>query len=141
MTNAGELLEEASVLLSKGHKARAYFLSVAAIEEAGKAVLALDGQGRNLRDSAVTAKLRRAMEDHSQKLTAAFTPILLSSPYLAKAVMPLVDLMIHLKHGREPSMYTDINYVDCKVNVPSVVVRDTAAQDCVRLGRDCLGAV
>lgn len=135
-----ELLEEASLLSAGGHRARAYFLAVAAIEEIGKAVLAFDGQGRNLKDSAVTAKLRRAMEDHSQKVTAAFTPILLSSPDLRHALMPFVDLMIHVKRGREPSMYTDINYKSGEVQQPMAVVRDVAARDCVRLGGDCLRA-
>ena len=46
--------------------------------------------------------------------------------------------MIHLKRGREPSMYTDIRYGESKVQVPSVMVRDLAAKDCVRLARDCL---
>ena len=140
LENAVELLEEASLLSAGGHRARAYFLAVAAIEEIGKAVLAFDGQGRNLKDSAVTAKLRRAMEDHSQKVTAAFTPILLSSPDLRHALMPFVDLMIHVKRGREPSMYTDINYKSGEVQQPMAVVRDVAARDCVRLGGDCLRA-
>ncbi len=140
LENAGELVEEASLLLARGHRARAYFLAVAGIEEIGKAVLAFDGQGRNLKDSAVTAKLRRAMEDHSQKVTAAFTPILLASPELRQALMPLVDLMIHVKRGREPSMYTDIHYESGEVQQPMAVVRDVAARDCVRLAGDCLRA-
>jgi AbiV family abortive infection protein len=140
LQNAGELVEEASLLLARGHRARAYFLAVAGIEEIGKAVLAFDGQGRNLKDSAVTAKLRRAMEDHSQKVTAAFTPILLASPEPRQVLMPLVDMMIHLKRGREPSMYTDIHYESGEVQQPMAVVRDVAAQDCVRLAGDCLRA-
>jgi AbiV family abortive infection protein len=140
LENADRLLEEASLLLAGGHRARAYFLAVAAIEEVGKAVLAFDGQGRNLKYSAVTAKLRRAMEDHSQKVTAAFTPTLLASPDLREALMPLVDLMIHVKRGREPSMYTDINYESGEVQQPMAVVREVAARDCVRLANDCLRA-
>ena len=66
LQNAGELLEEASLLYANGHAARAYFLAVASIEETGKALQAFDAQGRNLADSAVTAKLRRSM-DHSQR--------------------------------------------------------------------------
>lgn len=138
LKNAAELLEEASLLLEKGHSARAYFLAVASIEETGKALQAFDAQGRNLADSAVTAKLRRSMEDHSQKITAAFTAILLASPNIHEAVMPAVELMIHLKRGREPSMYTDIRYTDSKIRIPSAMVRDVAARDCVRLARDCL---
>ena len=138
LQNASELLEEASLLFSKGHAARAYFLAVASIEETGKAMQAFDAQGRNLGDSAVTAKLRRAMEDHSQKTTTAFTPMLLASSNSRDAVMPVVKLMVHLKHGREPSMYTDILYQESKVQVPTAVVRNVAARDCVQLARDCL---
>lgn len=138
LQNAGELLEEAALLYANAHAARAYFLAVASIEETGKALQAFDAQGRNLGDSALTAKLRRAMEDHSQKITAAFTAMLQSSPNIREAVMPAVELMIHLKRGREPSMYTDIRYKESKLNVPTVLVRDVAARNCVRLARDCL---
>lgn len=138
LQNAAELLEEASFLYEKGHAARAYFLAVASIEETGKSLQAFDAQGRNLGDSAVTSKLRRSMEDHSQKITAAFTPILLTSPNIREAVMPVVNLMIHLKRGREPSMYTDIRYPESKIQAPSAMVRDIAAKDCVRLAQDCL---
>lgn len=138
LQNAAELLDEASLLYEKGHAARAYFLAVASIEETGKALQAFDAQGRNLADSAVTAKLRRSMENHSQKITAAFTAMLLASQDIRNAVMPAVELMIHLKHGREPSMYTDIRYTKSKVQIPSGMVRDIAAKDCVRLSSDCL---
>lgn len=138
LRNATELLEEASLLHVNGHAARAYFLAVASIEETGKALQAFDAQGRNLADSAVTAKLLRSMEDHSQKITAAFTAVLEASPDIRKDVMPVVDLMIHLNRGREPSMYTDIRYDESKVQMPSQVVRDVAARDCVRLAGDCL---
>lgn len=138
LQNAAALLDEASLLYEKGHAARAYFLAVASIEETGKALQAFDAQGRNLAESAVTAKLRRSMEDHSHKITAAFTAMLLASEDVSKALMPAVDLMIHLKRGREPSMYTDIRYTESKVKIPSVMVRDVAAKDCIRLSRDCL---
>jgi AbiV family abortive infection protein len=138
LQNAAELLEEASLLYEKGHAARAYFLAVASIEETGKSLQAFDAQGRNLADSAVTSKLRRSMGDHQQKITAAFTPILLASPNIREAVMPAVKLMTHLMHGREPSMYTDIRYPESKIQAPSTMVRDVAAKDCIRLARDCL---
>ena len=138
LRNAKELLDEASLLYAHGHVARAYFLAVASIEETGKALLAFDAQGRNLADPAVTSKLKRAMEDHPQKIAAAFTAWILASPNQREAVMPAVDLMIHLKHGREPSMYTDIRLDSLKVQVPAVVVRTTAANDCIRLATGCL---
>lgn len=138
LQNASDLLGEASLLYANGHAARAYFLAVASIEETGKALQAFDAQGRNLGDSAVTAKLRRTMEDHSQKITAAFTAMLLVSPNIRDSVMAAVEVMIHLKCGREPSMYTDIRYEESKVQVPAAMVRDVAARDCIRLARDCL---
>ena len=138
ISNAAELVEEASLLYERSHTARAYFLAVASIEEIGKALLAFDGQGRNLADSAVTSKLRRRMEDHSEKIAAAFIPVLLSSQGIRETLMPAIDLMVHLTRGREPSMYADIVYSESKVQLPRSVVRDVAAKDCIRLSKDCL---
>lgn len=73
-------------------------------------------------------------------MTAAFTPILLASPDLRQSLMPLVDMIIHVKRGREPSMYTDINYETRGILRPTTVVRDVAARDCVRLAGDCLSS-
>ncbi len=138
LRNASELVEEASLLYAHGHMARAYFLAVASIEETGKALQAFDAQGRNLADSAVTVKLKRAMEDHSQKITAAFTAWILATPNVREEVMPTVNLMIHLKRGREPSMYTEIRFDLSKVQVPTTMVRKVAANDCIRLAKSCL---
>lgn len=138
LSNAAELVEEASLLYERGHAARAYFLAVASIEEIGKALLEFDGQGRNLADSAVTSKLRRRMEDHSEKIAAAFIPVLLSSQNIRETLMPAIDLMVHLTRGREPSIYADIVYAESKVQLPRSVVRDVAAKDCIRLSKDCL---
>lgn len=52
--------------------------------------------------------------------------------------MPMVDLMIHLQRGREPSMYTEIRGDTATVQSPSQVVREVAARDCVRLASQCL---
>jgi hypothetical protein len=60
LVNAQALLEEAALLLAHGHHARAYFLAASCIEEAGKAVQAFEGLGRNLEDSAVMQS-KRAM--------------------------------------------------------------------------------
>jgi len=138
LANASELVSEALVLHKHGHFARAYFLAVASIEETGKAYLAFDGQGRNLSDSAVASKLKRAMEDHSQKITSAFAAWLVASPNVRESVMPAIDLMINLKHGREPSMYTDIRPDSSTIQIPAAVVREKAAFDCIRLATDCL---
>ena len=80
LANASELVSEALVLHKHSHFARAYFLAVASIEETGKAFLAFDGQGRYFADSGVASKLKHAMEDHSQKITSAFTAWLVATP-------------------------------------------------------------
>src|SRR5438034_9709985 len=103
VANAEDLLAEAALLLRHEHHARAYFLAVASIEEIGKAVQAFDGMGRNLNDSAVSTKLKLQFEDHSQKVTSAFLPWLRATPNLREQVMSFVNLMIDVKHGREPS--------------------------------------
>lgn len=138
LTNATQLVAEAVVLHKHGHFARAYFLAVASIEETGKAYLAFDGQGRNLSDSGVATALKRAMENHSQKISSAFTALLVASPNVRESVMPLVGLMADLKHGREPSMYTDIRTDTMTIQIPSAVTREKAALDCIRLATDCL---
>ena len=79
LDNASELLAEASLLLTHSFNARAYFLAVAAIEEAGKGLQAFDGQNRNLANPAVVTRLRTGMEDHSQKITYAFMPLIVAS--------------------------------------------------------------
>jgi AbiV family abortive infection protein len=136
--NASELVAEALVLWKHSHFARAYFLAVASIEETGKAYLAFDGQGRNLSDSAVASKLRRAMEDHPQKISNAFTAWLIASPSIRQEVMPAINLMLDLRRGREPSMYTDLRGDLSRVQVPAAIVRKEAAFDCIRLATDCL---
>ncbi len=138
LANASELVAEASVLYKHGHFARAYFLAVASIEETGKAFLAFDGQGRNVSDSGVASKLKRLMEDHSQKITSAFTAWLIATPNVRESVMPAINLMIDLKHGREPSMYTDIRPDSSMIQIPAAVIREKAAFDCIRLASDCL---
>jgi AbiV family abortive infection protein len=138
LANAGQLLSEAAVLYENGHFARAYFLAVASIEETGKAFLAFDGQGRNVTDPTVATKLLGAMEDHQTKITSAFAAWLIASPNKQDSLKPAIDLMIHLRRGREPSMYTDINQEASTVQVPARVVRDKAACDCIRLARNCL---
>jgi len=45
--------------------------------------------------------------------------------------------MVALKSGREPSMYTDINYIDSKIYVPNSVIREVAAKDSIRLADHC----
>src|SRR6202035_907606 len=107
LDNAAELITEASLLRDHAHHARAYFLSVAAIEEVGKGLMAFDGQNRHLANPAVVTRLRTGMEDHSKKITYAFMPMIVASTNPREAIQVSVDLMVQLKRGREPSMYSD----------------------------------
>jgi AbiV family abortive infection protein len=105
---------------------------------AGMAFLAFEGQGRNLADSSVAYKLKRAMEDHSQKITSAFTAWLVATPNVRESVIPAIHLMLNLKHGREPSMYTDISSDSSTIQIPATVIREKASFECIRLATDCL---
>jgi AbiV family abortive infection protein len=138
LDNAAELHAESKLLLGNGHNPRAYFLAIACMEEVGKAMMAFDGQGRKLDNPAVVSKLRGNMEDHSQKITYAFMPMIVASKEQRQAIEVAVDLMTNLKRGREPSMYSDLRSDPDRAQRPREVVREKAAQDCVRLSGDCL---
>jgi AbiV family abortive infection protein len=141
LVNAQALLEEAALLLAHGHNARAYFLSASSIEEAGKAVQAFEGLGKNLRDPAVKQRLKLQFEDHSQKVTSAFSPWLQATPNLREEVMDFVNMMVALKFGREASMYTDINAEEAMVTTPQMQVGQKIAANCVRLAGTVLSHV
>lgn len=138
LSNADELLAEALLLRDHGHMARAYFLAVACVEEAGKALLAFDSQKRNLSDPAVCSKLKKSMENHGLKINYALSMWALSSPDQRKALEVASDLIIHIKRGREPSMYSDLRTAPDRVQTPGAIVHESAARDCVRLAEDCL---
>lgn len=141
LVNAQALLKEAALLLAHGHHARAYFLSASTIEEAGKAVQAFEGLGKNLKDPAVSQRLKLQFEDHSQKVTSAFSPWLRATPNLREEVMDFVNMMVNLKFGREASMYTDINAERAMVTTPQMQVDQKTAADCVRLAGTVLSHV
>ncbi len=138
LLNADELLAEASLLRDHDHTARAYFLAVACVEEAGKALLAFDAQNRNLSDPAVCTKLQRSMASHEVKTTYALSMWALSSPNQRESLNMALDLIFHVKRGREPSMYSDLRTGPDRVQTPREVVRESAARDCVRLAENCL---
>lgn len=140
LNNAGKLLAEASLLLANEHWARAYFLSVASIEESGKARFAFDSQSRNLTNPAVCSTLRRYLENHARKIQYALGSWLmeLESAEARKALEIVIELMVDLQRGREPSMYSDLRTLPDKAQTPSEVVRPHAASECVRLACDCL---
>lgn len=137
--NAAELVDEASLLAEHRHFARAYFLAVAAIEETGKALILFEAQGRNLKDPAVFSRLIQAWSDHGEEITSAFMPSLATDrEAVRKNAVALANLMAALRNGREPAMYSDIRSDNQKAQLPSEVVHEVAARDCVRLAADCL---
>jgi AbiV family abortive infection protein len=138
LKNADELFTEASLLQGHGHSARAYFLAVACIEETGKALLAFDSQNRNLSDPAVCAKLKMTVENHGQKINYALCMWAMSEPNRRDAFHVALSLMIDLKRGREPAMYSDLRSGPDRAQTPREVVRATAAQDCIRLAGNSL---
>lgn len=138
LRNANDLLAEASLLRDHGHMARAYFLAVACLEEAGKALFAFDSQNRNLTDPGVCAKLKKSMETHADKINFALCMWAFSSTDQRKALKMALDLVYHLKRGREPSMYSDLRSDPVRVQTPREMVRNEAARDCVKLATDCL---
>jgi AbiV family abortive infection protein len=139
LDNARSLIEEAELLSAHGYNARAYFLAVAGIEEVGKASLAFLARGRNLSAPDVQTTLRRDMDDHAKKIQAGFyLSVLDMKPDEARAeITAMVDRMIALKHGREPSMYVDVT-ASGTVTSPKTSVRPANGVDCPRLARHCL---
>jgi AbiV family abortive infection protein len=138
LQNANEILAEATLLRDHGHWARAYFLAIAAIEEAGKALQAFDAQMRNLSDPAVVTKLNIGMTKHEQKINYALFAWAAASDDVRQAIEVALPLVSQLKHGREPSMYCELKTEPDRAQRPSEIVREAAARDCVRLARDCV---
>jgi AbiV family abortive infection protein len=138
LKNSGLLLDEAILLQSNHHYARAYFLALASIEEAGKAYQSFQAQGRNLRNGGVCKAIKENFENHNSKITAAFIGWISLSNNPEEALKASIDLTLHLKHGREKSMYVDVKENGVDLSIPAEVVRPVAARDCIRLAQKCL---
>ncbi len=138
LTNAQELIDEANLLYGNKHYARTYFLAVAAIEETGKAHIAYSAKGRNLSDNGLCNKIKQHMDSHSHKITSAFSCWLIKSNNKQKAIDTCLDLIMHLKSGRELSMYTDVKFADAQISEPSTVIRPVAARDTINVAYNCL---
>jgi AbiV family abortive infection protein len=138
LANARELLEEAQLLLSGKHHARAYFLALASIEETGKAYCAFDARGRDLNDDVVCKKVKEKLEDRSSKIVSAFRAWSTSTDSSQEMLRIGVGLVTDIKDGRERSMYVDMGEDETCLSVPRDVVRPAAATDCVKLAALCL---
>lgn len=140
IANAEEILNDAKALLARKSYARAYFLSVASIEETGKAFMAFSSRGRNLSNDGLKKKLQEMFEKHSQKITHAFYGWIFATSKIEeikKSALNAVDLIIHLQPGREASMYVDA-YPDGSISIPSKVIRPVTAIDSVKIAENCL---
>lgn len=138
LRNADELLAESIILRDHKHMARAYFLAVSSIEEVGKGLICFDAQNRNLSDPAVCAKLKADTESHKSKINYALGKWALNSADQTKALKVVLGLIVHLLHGREPSMYSELRANPSRVQTPREIVPANVAWDCVRLAGDCL---
>lgn len=138
LRNAEELLAEASLLRDHDHMARAYFLAVSCIEEAGKALQAFDGQNRNLSDPSVCTKLVAGLENHPKKITYALCMWAFDGHDHREGLKVAADLIWQLKRGRELSMYSGLRTEPDRAQTPRETVRAVAARDCVKLAAECL---
>ena len=138
LLNAQELLSEAELLYKNNCYARTYYLALASIEETGKAQIAFASKGRNLSDEGLCNKIKKSMDCHSTKITSAFTSWLIKSPNKNEVIDKCMELITHLEHGREFSMYTDIKNNNIDVSKPSEVIRQRAAKDTIALATNCL---
>jgi len=137
MENAQQLLDSAKILLSNKSFAISYFLSVAAIEEAGKAYMAFAARGRNLSDKGLKKKVQNMFEKHREKIISAFIGWISKSSKPDESIKAAVDLMIHLNRGREKSMYVDAN-PDNSLSIPAKIIRPVAAIDVLKVAENCL---
>lgn len=138
LENAASLLKEATLLCEHGHYARAYFLSVSAIEETGKAAILFHALGRNLAAQDIQHRLNAELRSHSTKITAAFWSELkgMGDEQLRSNFERIAGYSSALKMGREPSMYSRI-LEDGSTTTPTASVQASVARDCVSLATSC----
>ena len=130
LSNAEELLKEASLLRDHDHMARAYFLAVSSIEEAGKALLAFEGQHRNLSDPAVCTRLVAGLKNHTQKINYALSMWALNGSDPRGDLQVALDLIGQLGRGRESSMYSEIGGTLPILCAPTLAGKDTGRVHC-----------
>ena len=137
IANAQQILKEAKILLAHRSFARAYFLAVASIEETGKAYIAFSSKGRNLSDKGLKERIQKIFESHSQKISSAFIGWITKASNPSESIKAALELMVHLKLGREKSMYVDAK-PDNSISIPMRVIRPAAAIDSVKVAENCL---
>jgi AbiV family abortive infection protein len=133
--NSRELQYEAALLLRHNHFARAYFLAVTSIEEMGKAMQAFDALGRNVRDPAVSARVRLNFEDYPKRMLAAVFHWMQMNPEVREEVMPFIEGLIESKRTSEPAVYMGIDPHSSKISTPNGVIGPHAARRCVHMAQ------
>lgn len=133
--NARELQYEAALLLQYNHFSRAYFLAVTSIEEVGKSMQAFDALGRNVRDPAISTRVKLNFDDYAKKMTAAVFPWLLLEPERREDVMAFIEGLIEAKRTSNPALHMGIDLQSAKVIIPSQLIRPAAARNCVRMAQ------
>ena len=133
LNNSHQLTEESSHLMDGGFYARSYFLSVAAIEEAGKSYLAFLGKSRKLIDPAVQSKLKKNFEDHQLKTLMAFIPWMEAESRASLDLEPMFERANYLISGRELSMYVDFEQISGDITCPSNLVGVEQAKQCLSI--------
>jgi hypothetical protein len=78
------------------------------------------------------------MESHGDKISYALGMWAMSSPDRREALKVALELVGHIKRGREPSMYSYLRTDPDRAQTPRELVRESAARDCVRLAENCL---
>jgi AbiV family abortive infection protein len=133
--NARELQYEAALLLQYNHFSRAHFLAVTCIEEVGKSVQAFDALGRNVRDPAISTRVKLNFDDYAKKMTAAVFPWLLLEPDRRDEVMAFIDSLIDARRTSSPALQMGIDPHSAKIIVPSQMIKANAARTCVRMAQ------
>lgn len=133
--NARELQYEAALLLQYNHFSRAHFLAVTCIEEIGKSMQAFDALGRNVRDPAVSTRVKLNFDDYAKKMSAAVFPWLLLEPEQREEVMAFIDGLIEAKRTSNPALQMGIDLQSAKVIIPSQLIKPAAARQCVRMAQ------
>ena len=138
LTNSKQLIDEARLLASNRHYARAYFLAIASIEESGKAHTAFEAKGRNLNNPGICKNIKAKFENHSNKITSGFAAWIQASSSPREAIEASIELIVDLKYGREKSMYVDVIEDTNKISSPDNQIRPKAANDSIEIAINCL---
>ena len=93
--------------------------------------------GRNLKNPGVENAIKFNFEDHKFKIISGLACLITKRKISIELVEDIINLSINLEIGREKSMYVDVNDKN-EITIPSQMTRPEAADDAVRLAKECL---